>query len=180
MNYDLGLISKKPEMNGFPIYYTECDGVVIDKYLDMSYMGLGTNILGYSNKEVDDFVIEHIRKGNISTLNGIMAKDLTNILLSEHKDYGFIRYTRTGGEAMKVALTVAQRYCNNNSHYFINGYHGWIIKNDQYATEIKVNDMKDIQRALEWDIPQKKIMIIEGVRDEWYREEYIEKLKEWR
>ena len=35
----------------------------------MSLMGVGTNILGYSNEEVDNAVIEIIRKGNLSTLN---------------------------------------------------------------------------------------------------------------
>jgi glutamate-1-semialdehyde aminotransferase len=32
-------------------------------------MGVGTNILGYSKKEVDDAVRKVINKGNMSTLN---------------------------------------------------------------------------------------------------------------
>ena len=32
-------------------------------------MGVGTNILGYANKEVDIAVKKAIEKGNISTLN---------------------------------------------------------------------------------------------------------------
>ena len=32
-------------------------------------MGVGTNILGYANDEVDDEVVKNIKKGNMSTLN---------------------------------------------------------------------------------------------------------------
>ena len=38
-------------------------------YLDMSLMGVGTCILGYSNNKVDRAVIKNIKKGNMSTLN---------------------------------------------------------------------------------------------------------------
>ena len=39
------------------------------KYVDMSIMGIGTNILGYGNEEVDDAVKNNINNGNMSTLN---------------------------------------------------------------------------------------------------------------
>ena len=32
------------------------------KYIDMSLMGVGTNILGYSNTKIDNFVIDNIKK----------------------------------------------------------------------------------------------------------------------
>ena len=35
----------------------------------MSYMGMGTNILGYSNTKIDSCVKDVITKGNLSTLN---------------------------------------------------------------------------------------------------------------
>ena len=39
------------------------------KYLDMSLMSVGTNILGYSNNQVDNAVIKAIRNSNMSSLN---------------------------------------------------------------------------------------------------------------
>ena len=39
------------------------------KFTDCSSMGVGTNILGYSNSKVDTKVIKAIKNGNISSLN---------------------------------------------------------------------------------------------------------------
>ena len=35
----------------------------------MSIMGIGTNSLGYGNDEIDNAVLETVKKGNMSTLN---------------------------------------------------------------------------------------------------------------
>ena len=39
------------------------------KFKDLSLMGVGTNILGYSNKYIDNAVIKSLKSGNISSLN---------------------------------------------------------------------------------------------------------------
>ena len=39
------------------------------KYTDVCLMGVGTNILGYTNPKIDNKVKEAINKGNMSTLN---------------------------------------------------------------------------------------------------------------
>mgnify|MGYP001376396867 CR=1 FL=1 len=70
-------LSKKPEMflpGKWPVYYSKAKGCEIwdisgKKYIDMALMGVGTNILGYSYKPVDDVVISSIRNGNMSSLN---------------------------------------------------------------------------------------------------------------
>ena len=69
------LLSKRPEMflpNKWPAYYKKANGCYVEdldnkKYLDMSLMGVGTCILGYSNSQVDKAVIRSIKKGNMST-----------------------------------------------------------------------------------------------------------------
>ena len=43
-------------------------GIDNNEYLDVSLMGVGTNILGYSHPEVDNAVRKVIDKGNMSTL----------------------------------------------------------------------------------------------------------------
>ena len=35
----------------------------------MSFMGVGTNILGYANPKIDNQVIKSIKNSNMSTLN---------------------------------------------------------------------------------------------------------------
>ena len=58
-----GLLSKRPDRflpDGWPTYYSKAKGVYIwdlnnKKYIDMSLMGIGTSVLGYSNKYIDNF-----------------------------------------------------------------------------------------------------------------------------
>ena len=58
------LISKRPERflpNRWPAYFKKTKGCYVwdldsNKYVDLSLMGIGTNILGYSNNEVDSAV----------------------------------------------------------------------------------------------------------------------------
>ena len=58
------LLSKRPEQfitGGWPTFYRKAKGCFIwdnfnNKYLDFSLMGIGTNILGYSNSKVNSFV----------------------------------------------------------------------------------------------------------------------------
>ena len=64
-----------------------------EKYIDLSIMGVGTNILGYSNSEVDSAVIKNIKKGNMSTLNCpeevYLAKKLIEIHSGKSLPRGF-------------------------------------------------------------------------------------------
>ena len=55
------LILKKPK-----VVVWDLDG---KKYYDLSLMGVGTNILGYSNSKIDRAVSKVIKAGNLSTLN---------------------------------------------------------------------------------------------------------------
>ena len=71
------LLSKRPEFflpNGWPSYFKKTKGCVVwdldgKKYYDLSLMGVGTNILGYSNSKIDRAVSKVIKAGNLSTLN---------------------------------------------------------------------------------------------------------------
>ena len=63
-----GLLSKRPERylpEYWPTYYKKCSGIEVTdlnnkKYLDFSNMAVGSCILGYSNKLVNDFVKKNI------------------------------------------------------------------------------------------------------------------------
>ena len=64
------LLSKRPEMflpDLWPTYFSKSkDCYVWDldgkKYVDLATMSVGTNILGYSNKKIDDEVIKTVKK----------------------------------------------------------------------------------------------------------------------
>ena len=61
---------KRPEMflaEGWPSYFEKTKGCKVwtldkDVLIDAAYMGVGTNVLGYSNENVDKKVIENVQK----------------------------------------------------------------------------------------------------------------------
>ncbi len=126
------LLSKNPERylpDHWPAYFKKAKGCEIwgldkKKYLDMSSMGIGTNVLGYSNRTVDEFVINKIKMGNISTLNSPEEVELTEKLLKIHKWAGMAKFTRSGGEANALAIRIARSFSKKHNVAFC-GYHGW-------------------------------------------------------
>ena len=93
------ILSKRPEImlpDFWPVYYKKTKGCLIEdidgnKYYDLSLMGVGTNVLGYCNKIIDNQVLKTIRKGNISTLNNLNELELAK-LLKEIYPYADIDY----------------------------------------------------------------------------------------
>ena len=126
------LLSKRPEQFApdlWPAYYSKAKGYEIwdlenKKYKDISMMGVGTNILGYSNSEVDEAVITNIKKGNMSTLNNPEEVQLAEKLLEMNEWADMVRLARTGGEANAIAIRIA-RAASAKSKVAICGYHGW-------------------------------------------------------
>ena len=126
------LFSKNPDLflpKFWPAYFEKTKGCNLwdlegRKYSDLSLMGVGTNILGYSRKEVDDAVRKVIDKGNMSTLNSKEEIFLAEKLVQMHPWSGKVRFTRTGGEAAAVAVRIA-RAATGKDKIAICGYHGW-------------------------------------------------------
>ena len=126
------LFSKNPDLflpRFWPAYFEKTKGCNVwdlegRKYLDLSLMGVGTNILGYSRKEVDDAVRKVIDKGNMSTLNSKEEILLAEKLVQMHPWSGKVRFTRTGGEAAAIAVRIA-RAATGKDKIAICGYHGW-------------------------------------------------------
>ena len=126
------LLSKRPEMfapNQWPTYYSKAKGCNVwdlenKKYLDMSLMSVGTNILGYSNSAIDNAVIKAIKKSNMSSLNCAEEIYLSEKLIDMHQHFDMARYARTGGEANAIAVRLA-RAASGKDKIAICGYHGW-------------------------------------------------------
>jgi glutamate-1-semialdehyde 2,1-aminomutase len=126
------LLSKRPEMflpDGWPSYYSraagdeiwDLDGV---RYLDMSYSGIGACILGYADPDVDAAVTDAVRRGIASTLNCPEEVELAELLLELHPWAARVRYARSGGEAMALAVRIARAATGRDAIAFC-GYHGW-------------------------------------------------------
>ena len=99
------MLSKKPDLflpEKWPAYFSKTKGCKVwdldgREYIDLSIMGVGTNILGYNNIEVDEAVKKTIRKGNMSTLNCPEEVYLTEKLLRMHPWADMAKFTRSGG-----------------------------------------------------------------------------------
>ena len=132
-------LSKNPSRfhnSNWPIYFSKSKGCVVwdlnkKKYYDFSYMGVGTNILGYSDKYVDNAVIKNIKKGNMTTLNCPEEVFLSKKLIKIHFWADMVRYARTGAEANSIAIRLARAFTKKNK-VIICGYHGW---HDWYLSE---------------------------------------------
>src|SRR5665648_799341 len=126
------LLSKRPEMflpELWPAYYTKAKGVNItdldgNKYIDMSIMGVGACVLGYADKDVNDAVKQAIDNGTTSTLNCPEEVELAELLCKIHPWADMVRYTRSGGEAVSLAIRIARAATGRDKVAF-SGYHGW-------------------------------------------------------
>ena len=126
------LFSKRPEIflpDKWPTYYSKAKGCFIwdmenKKYTDVSLMGVGTNILGYSNNTIDNAVIKKVKKSNLSTLNSFDDIKLAEKLIEMHPWLQMVRFTRSGGEANAVAIRLA-RAATGKDNIAVCGYHGW-------------------------------------------------------
>ena len=126
------LLSKRSEMflpDGWPSYYSKAKGVEIwdldgKKYIDMSIMGVGACILGYADNDVNTAVHRAVDAGSISTLNCPEEVDLAELLLKLHPWADMVRYAKTGGEAMAVAVRIGRAHTDKDIVAFC-GYHGW-------------------------------------------------------
>ena len=126
------LLSKRPEMllpEQWPTYYSRASGSQIwdldgNRYVDMSYSGIGSCILGYADPDVDAAVHAAIDTGSMSTLNCAEEVDLADLLCEIHPWAEMVRYARGGGDAMAVAVRIARAHTRRDKVAFC-GYHGW-------------------------------------------------------
>lgn len=126
------LLSKRSEMflpDQWPSYFSRAKGCSVwdmdgKEYFDMSIMGIGTNILGYGDSEVDEAVMQAVTNGNMSTLNCPEEVYLAEKLIQMHPWADMVRLARTGGEANAIAIRIA-RAASGKDNVAICGYHGW-------------------------------------------------------
>ncbi|MDO8282158.1 MAG: aminotransferase class III-fold pyridoxal phosphate-dependent enzyme [Thermodesulfovibrionia bacterium] len=126
------LLSKRPDMFSsgvWPAYYSKAKGVEVwdldgNRYIDMSISGIGANILGYADPDVNAAVHEAVDAGSSSSLNCPEEVELAELLCEIHPWADKVRYARTGGEAMAVAVRIARAYTGKDKIAFC-GYHGW-------------------------------------------------------
>ena len=138
------LLSKRSEMflpDRWPAYFSKAKGCRVwdldgRELIDMSIMGVGTNVLGYGDPEVDAAVSATVTAGNMSSLNCPEEVWLAERLVELHPWAEMARFARSGGEANAIAIRIA-RAATGRDTVAICGYHGW---HDWYLATNLQND----------------------------------------
>ena len=126
------LLSKRAEMflpENWPAYFSKAKGVEIwdldgNKYVDMNMMAIGACTLGYADSDVNLAVKKVVDDGSMATLNSPEEVELARLLLKIHPWAEMVRYARTGGESMAIAIRIARAATGRDKIAF-SGYHGW-------------------------------------------------------
>ncbi len=207
------LLTKRPEMFApgvWPSYYSRAKGCRIwdlddSEFIDMSIMGVGACIIGYADDEIDAAVIEAIGRGVMSSLNCPEEVELAEALMELHPWFDMVRYARSGGEAMGVAVRIARAHTDRDVVLF-SGYHGW---NDWYlaanladeagldgqlmpglepkgvprgltgtAVPFHVNDIESLRETIRGRELEIAAIIIEPARGEEAPDEYLSTLRD--
>ncbi len=128
-----GLLGKRPEMylpgGKWPTYYSKAKGITIwdlnnKKYLDFTMVGIGTSVLGYSDSDINKAAFKVIKSGSMTTLNPPEDVELAEELLKINSWANSVKYARTGGESMSIAVRLSRAYTKKDKVLFC-GYHGW-------------------------------------------------------
>jgi len=207
------LLSKRPEMfapDVWPSYYSRAKGCRVwdlddREFIDMAIMGIGAAIIGYADDEIDGAVIEAIERGVMTSLNCPEEVELAEALIELHPWFDMVRYARSGGEGMGMAVRIARAHTKRDVVLF-SGYHGW---NDWYlaanladdaaldgqlmpglepngvprgltgtAIPFQVNDIESLRDTVNGKEHEIAAIIIEPARGEEAPEEYLAELRD--
>ena len=127
------LFGKRPDLylpgGEWPTYYKKAKGIEVwgvdnKKYNDFTMVGVGTSVLGYCDPDINKAAIKAINSSSMNTLNPPEDIELAELLIKLHPWANSVRYARTGGETMSVAIRLARAYTGRDKILFC-GYHGW-------------------------------------------------------
>ena len=113
----------------WPSYFREARGCeIIDeagrRFLDVGPHGVGACALGYRDPDVTAAVQRRVGLGSYCLLNSREEIELAELLCELHPWAEQVRFARSGGETMAVAVRIA-RATTGRSLLAVCGYHGW-------------------------------------------------------
>ena len=103
-------------------------------------MGIGTNILGYANTDVDNAVSKRLYKANMTTLNCAEEVELAEKLIKIHPWASQVRFARSGGEANAIAVRLARSYTKNKKLLFVVIMDGMIGIGNKFKKKSNLNE----------------------------------------
>ncbi|HPG00596.1 MAG TPA: aminotransferase class III-fold pyridoxal phosphate-dependent enzyme [Kiritimatiellia bacterium] len=126
------LLSKKPDMFApgvWPGYFSKARGAETwdmdgNRFVDMSISGIGACVLGFCDPDVDRAVKGALDTGTMCSFNPPEEVELAELLCELHPWAEKVRYGRSGGEAMAIAVRIVRAHQRKDKIAFC-GYHGW-------------------------------------------------------
>ena len=207
------LFGKRPDLylpgGAWPTYYSKAKGVTVwgidkKKYYDFTMVGIGTSVLGYSDKDVVKAGQKALMSSTMNTLNPPEDVELAEMLLKIHDWAENVRYCRTGGESMSIAIRLARAFTGRDKILFC-GYHGWHdwylsanLKNVNSLNNhllkglkplgvptglngtmipFEFNDYKDLKNIVKKYAKDCAAIIIEPCRDKLVEKKYLKELR---
>ena len=90
-------------------HYSKAKGTYIwdmneKKIPRFSFSGIGANVLGYSDPDIDKAVIKSVKMGTSSSINPIDELEFAKAMTKLHPWSDMVRTSRSGGEAVSIAI----------------------------------------------------------------------------
>ena len=126
------LLSKRPELflpEQWPAYYAKAKGAEVwdldgKVFLDFTHCAVGTSALGFADPDVTEAVHTAVQDGSMGTLNCAEEVELAELLVELHPWADMVRFARTGGEVLAIAVRIARAATSRDKVAYC-GYHGW-------------------------------------------------------
>lgn len=101
-------------------YFTDDDG---NQWLDFD-MALSAAILGYATTEVDEAVIQQIKKGFVFSVPSLLEAEVAERISDRFPVAECVRFCKDGSDATSAAVRIV-RSATGRSKIVIASYHGW-------------------------------------------------------
>ena len=106
---------------GFKCYLTDMNK---QKYIDY-ICGLGTNLFGYGNLEINEAVKSALNTGGSAfSLSTNLEVELSQKFIDTFPFIGRVRFLKTGSEGCSAAIKIARAFTGRD-WIISDGYHGW-------------------------------------------------------
>ncbi|WP_345980666.1 glutamate-1-semialdehyde 2,1-aminomutase [Sulfurimonas sp. HSL3-2] len=160
-------------------YTWDVDG---NKFIDWA-MGNRVFILGHAFDEVDNAVIDTIKRGTNYTRPGILEYETADYLINEHFDkFDMIKFGKNGSDVTTAAIKLARAYTGRKyvlvcgTHPFFS-IHDWFIGSTdmnsgtldterQYTIKFFYNDRESVEKAFDQYKDQIAAIILEPVKND--------------
>jgi len=146
------------------------------EYIDF-INGLGTNLLGYGDKKVEEAIAKAIRDGiNLSLPTGYEVEAAEKILVLL-PSYDRVKFLKTGSEACLAGIRIARQTTGRNK-ILTSGYHGWgdaFIGIEPYSKGVDYCDVYKFESLTQIDESTAGV-IIEPAQLTFYNGNYINEI----